>query len=330
MNKIRYIEKINYNEDEENDGTYYDFLEKEWKPLTGTLLSPPFKTDPDVIRLANLFDLSYDEIMELVTLNFNNSENSTDFLLSLENSLIENYSEDISSLLMMNIYNNILEIDQYGDVDAVYTNKSELYNKVIEEFSLIGVFARSIALCLIGDKEKFGIDRQEGIFMLSATCHTGNATAGNYSARLTKHNGKYTYLNCFSFNNALDAIFFTYVSLVQNKIKIKICQNCGKYFIPTKRSDEIYCDNIFKNGRTCKQLGYEIKISKDEIVNTYRKIYKTQNARKQRNKNSINNIDKKFKKWSYFAKAKLIECQNGNIELSEFKKIIADDSWLRK
>ena len=29
-----------------------------------------------------------------------------------------------------------------------------------------------------------------------------------------------------------------------------ICENCGKYFIPKNKSNEKYCNNIFKNGKT--------------------------------------------------------------------------------
>ena len=36
-----------------------------------------------------------------------------------------------------------------------------------------------------------------------------------------------------------------------------------KVFIPISRSDEIYCDRIFKNNKTCKQLGYTEK-ARDE------------------------------------------------------------------
>lgn len=36
---------------------------------------------------------------------------------------------------------------------------------------------------------------------------------------------------------------------------IKKCQNCGMYFIPNSRLDEIYCDYSKENGKTCKGQG---------------------------------------------------------------------------
>ena len=46
-------------------------------------------------------------------------------------------------------------------------------------------------------------------------------------------------------------IFFT------KKMHINKCKNCGKYFIPSNRSDEKYCDNPSpqKPKKTCKQYG---------------------------------------------------------------------------
>ena len=38
------------------------------------------------------------------------------------------------------------------------------------------------------------------------------------------------------------------------------CKNCGKFFVPENRSDELYCSNIFENGKNCKEVGpFKIK-----------------------------------------------------------------------
>lgn len=117
---------------------------------------------------------------------------------------------------------------------------------------------------------------------------------------------------------------FSIVKLLNSGITINKCQNCGNYFVPLIRDDEVYCNNVFSNGRTCKQLGYENKIKNDDILNEYRKAYKNKNAFKQRTKNSNPNAEKDFKKWVYVAKTKLGECQDGNLSLYEFKE------WIKK
>lgn len=58
---------------------------------------------------------------------------------------------------------------------------------------------------------------------------------------------------------------------------IKKCKNCGKYFIPENLRDIKYCNNIFKDNKTCKQLGKEItyknSLKNDNLLDMYRKRY---------------------------------------------------------
>ncbi len=126
---------------------------------------------------------------------------------------------------------------------------------------------------------------------------------------------------------------FVYWALWQysnSKLTLSKCENCGKYFFPRKRSDEKYCDRVTKNGKTCKQIGYsESKLKTDSIKSLYRKIYKTQNARKQRNKENIIDIDKKFLTWHNYAKKQLELCKNSKISVEELKNNISSSDWLR-
>lgn len=62
----------------------------------------------------------------------------------------------------------------------------------------------------------------------------------------------------------LRSICFLVLDLLakQENLPIKICQNCGRYFIPTFRQNEIYCDLENVDGSsTCREKGsYEILI----------------------------------------------------------------------
>ena len=139
------------------------------------------------------------------------------------------------------------------------------------------------------------------------------------------HNNIYTYY----INNLYDLYDLTLYHIVTFNYIIKKCENCGRYFYPQTRDDEIYCNNIYKNNKTCKQIGYEIKANQDDILNPYRKIYKTQNARKQRNKH-INNIDARFSKWSKHANSILKKCQDGKITIDKMKQLISGDEWMKE
>lgn len=67
--------------------------------------------------------------------------------------------------------------------------------------------------------------------------------------------------------NHLLNVYQTY--LFDRNINICKCENCNKYFIPNSRSDEKYCNNIFKNNMTCKEYApknkYRKSINNDKI-----------------------------------------------------------------
>ena len=132
----------------------------------------------------------------------------------------------------------------------------------------------------------------------------------------------------YYFENLGDVIQFDLYQLSTNSIDIKKCVNCGKYFIPKTRSDEIYCDYEDYFGKSCRQKGYENKVNNDAVLKEYRKIYKTQNARKQRNKHKPN-IEELFKKWHIDAKEFLRKCQNNEISIGDMIEKISGTDWMR-
>ena len=133
--------------------------------------------------------------------------------------------------------------------------------------------------------------------------------------------------NLLSFRSVFDALLYDGYEARENNVKPTRCQNCGKLFFPHSRSDEIYCNHIFRNGKTCKELGYEMKVETDQIMKEYRRIYKMQNARKQRNQQK-RNIAACFDEWTAFAKQKLKACQKGEITLDEMIQQISGADWM--
>lgn len=147
----------------------------------------------------------------------------------------------------------------------------------------------------------------------------------NYSAKIkyniSFHDGAIQ--EHFEINSIDSFCIFAIARLHNSHIVVKRCENCGDFFVPSVRSDEVYCNKVLSNGRTCKQVGYENKINSDEVLREYRKAYKTKNAFKNRNKHNNLNAEKDFKKWVYAAKQKIEDCRNGIITLEEFKE------WLK-
>ena len=74
-------------------------------------------------------------------------------------------------------------------------------------------------------------------------------------------------------------------------IEIKKCRNCGKFFVPDNRSDEIYCSNIFENGKTCKEIGHfkvkQKKMQENDNLRIYRNVYQKLLLRTRRNPSNV-------------------------------------------
>ena len=83
---------------------------------------------------------------------------------------------------------------------------------------------------------------------------------------------------CFCSSDIISILAIEFKEFVSDKHHIiKQCKNWGKYFIPENLSYIKYFNNIFKDNKTCKQLGKQISYKKslkdDELLDMYRKRY---------------------------------------------------------
>lgn len=137
-------------------------------------------------------------------------------------------------------------------------------------------------------------------------------------------------LEVYTFESYNDFILFILYRAAALNIQFNKCKNCGKYFVPTTKSNEIYCTRVFRNGKTCRDIGYELSVQSDEITKLYRNAYKTQNAKKQRNKN-IANVDKLFSNWASEAKKMYKLCKDNKIKFDELSKWLKENQdWINK
>ena len=79
---------------------------------------------------------------------------------------------------------------------------------------------------------------------------------------------------------------------------IKKCQNCGMYFIPTSKVDEIYCDYPKENSKPCRDLGafqsYTERLKQNKAMGEYRRTYQ-QKFMQVRKIKTIKNLPKILK-----------------------------------
>lgn len=120
-----------------------------------------------------------------------------------------------------------------------------------------------------------------------------------------------------------------YISLAEiasnETVKIKVCKNCGKYFIPVKNTEK-YCDiTYYQNETNCKIIGannsYTKKRKSVEGIKFYRNNY--QRRLMQAKRSDDEQIKLSFENWKQLAKSKIKEFNNKEIsedELLEWMK----------
>lgn len=132
---------------------------------------------------------------------------------------------------------------------------------------------------------------------------------------------------CFNCHIIESACFISILELIKNNTPIHICKNCGNYFIPSSKKNTLYCNNIFENGKTCKEIGamitYNEKLKKDEINSLYRKTLSAKKMLANRNPD-ISMYLEKYEKWKNEANKFKKDIKQGLKTEEEFKKWIEE------
>lgn len=101
---------------------------------------------------------------------------------------------------------------------------------------------------------------------------------------------------------------------------IKKCQNCGMYFIPTSKVDEIYCDYPKENSKSCRDLGafqsYTERLKNNKAMGEYRRTYQQKFMQVRKDKNNTK-LSKDFETWKIKAKEKINDMKKGKITENE-------------
>ena len=131
----------------------------------------------------------------------------------------------------------------------------------------------------------------------------------------------------YSFSSLLSAYYFCVLYFVENNIPIKTCKNCGRYFIPENRVSSVYCNRIFENNKTCKEVGannaYKEKLKKDEINLLYRKTLSAKKMLANRNPDIPMYLEK-YEAWKSEANQFKQDIKSGKKTQEQFK------DWLNK
>ena len=127
----------------------------------------------------------------------------------------------------------------------------------------------------------------------------------------------------FETTNLFTSFYITLFNVVAvNKMHIKICGNCGRYFI-THKETVTYCDRIIGNKLTCKDIGnkeyQKRKLENDTTYEKYRKIGSRKKLRATRNP-KIDIYQKDLEQYRKIGKQMYKDVCSGKITNEEFTK----------
>ena len=142
---------------------------------------------------------------------------------------------------------------------------------------------------------------------------------------LENNNSNLNLKNYYTSNNLASICYAILNELVKyDYLPIKKCQNCDRYFIPTVRQTEIYCDleNI-DGSSTCREMGasltYKKKLQEVPALGVYRQVYQKKVMAVYRNPDDTKLKDE-FDKWKKETQEKIRQFKKGEITEEKLNK----------
>ncbi len=206
--------------------------------------------------------LTEKERKEILALNPNENKelnNKIDKLYSKYQKEFESYKRQIIDILEYCLFNEKKELENLTPLEKLYIF---IHTNSIEEYPILiyNEFNKVIKL----NKDTSKITEKQLIELLK-----------------DEENNRYGIQEIYEIDNFYNLLFLELYFILQEKTYLKKCKNCGKYFLTTN-SSVIYCDNIFEDNKTCREIGASKVFIKnleiDEAYSLYRKVYKKKQA----------------------------------------------------
>ena len=229
-----------------------DFIQQDLKEMTYLIFRfYGFKT--------LLTDKERKEILALNTNDFKKLDNKIENLYSNYKKEFESYKRQIIDIIEYCLFNkdeNLKDLKPLERLAVFYSTKN------IEEYNILkyNQFNKVIKI----NKDISKKTEKEIIKALK-----------------DRENNRYGIQEIYEIDNFYNLLFLELYFILQEKTYLKKCKNCGKYFLTTN-SAVIYCDNVFVDKKTCREIGaskvFTKNLEKDEAYNLYRKVYKKKQA----------------------------------------------------
>ena len=139
------------------------------------------------------------------------------------------------------------------------------------------------------------------------------------------------YANLTVLNTVDDMMRYELVQIILRNVEYKLCQNCGKLFVPSRRADSVYCDRIMPGqDKPCATVGaYLVLLEKRKAhpeLLVYRRAY--ERLYKRLEMGYITQTD--FADWDKRARDKRDVCHKGELAFEVFEMWIDETSRRRR
>ena len=293
----------------------------------------------EIIRQPSTIYIHYAESIGLLLINFLNADFSTfesvynTFFYAYGFELIKEYAPyiysktdefitDVEFMKMLeDIYNTSLDdLLEWQEnfkncVDFVYNLNG---NEELKEYS---TYSKFVAYT-IKHNELYTYSQDVEVILdnyINIHNHHSNESIENLIKGIEEKNPNLELHNVYT-STKLRSICFTilYQLVRQDNLPIKTCQICGRYFIPTFRQNEIYCDLKNVDGTpTCRDKGasetYKKSLESNPALLLYRRTYQQKVMAVYRNKEN-KQLKKDFDRWKKEAQAKIKLFKQGKLD----------------
>ncbi len=118
---------------------------------------------------------------------------------------------------------------------------------------------------------------------------------------LEDDNGNAVLFERIGFNRLLDFLYTDFFKGIMKGCVPKPCKLCGRYFVLEKGFHYAYCDGVFEDGQTCREVGsaksFKTKTDNNDVWKLHQRAYKKYYARVL--KKTMSKPD--FNEWASFA-----------------------------
>lgn len=239
-----------------------DFLNTDFSDLASI---KEFINTYGITTIAHLFDMKIYQYYSEKEYN----EMVDDVINNLKNKLELYKNAFISDITYIYNLNDLEELNDLTPIQRLHilrdSKKESEIRKLYDSNNL------KLTLNNFGDFTEFSVIREDNAQKIAKNVNTD-------------------YLNSYCFES-IDIIQTFIIELFEmteiESTAIKKCKNCGRFFVPDNRVDELYCNNIYENNKICKEVGpFRTKqklMQENDDLRIYRNVYQKLLLRTRRN-----------------------------------------------